>query len=356
MTIRVGLVGLGPMVDVHLAAFRENPRFELTAVSSTIAGAAEMFMDQHNLRLRVSGTRQLLLSRDVDLVSILTPPATHASLVAMALAQGRHVISELSFVPSAADAQVLHDLAVEHGRVGALACARRFIPNLRHARDLLAQGVVGQPRLMRFVYFSNVLDQPDEDDPWMWDADSGGGVLAGYISHALDLARTWFGPIETVDGTLRTLSDVSPPEGVVNLADDTGSVVVQFKSGLLAMFQYCAVSAYPRTRIEVHGSEASLLIEGFGDEMSVLRMGADSLEAAYPPIAYLEETRGQSGLVGGFSVFLDRLADAIQSGSPPPDLPTFADGVEIMRILDGVRASAHEGRVVHLDGRPPAAA
>jgi len=137
-------------------------------------------------------------------------------------------------------------------------------------------------------------------------------------------------------------------EGLRKIADDTGAVVLHFESGMLAVLNHSAVVAYPRTNIELHGTEGSLLIEGFGDEVSLLRMEEQTAEVMFTPEQYLEATRGLGGLEGGFTIFLDQLAAAITTGAPPPDLPTFKDGWEVTRLIDAAKLASHERRRVKL--------
>lgn len=346
MPIRVGVIGLEYGAQVHVPAFKEHPRYEVTAVCSRTPGKAETFAREQAIPHWHTDALQLIASPDVDLISIATPPVTHARYSAAALARRRHVLSEVAFVPAAADARVLTNMADEAKRAAVVAFVLRYKPHLRLVTDMLARGAIGRPRLMHFEYFSNFLAMPEDGQRWIWDADNGGGILANYVAHALDLARQWFGPVVEVDATLATLSKIGRPPTVRQLADDSGNVSLHFESGLLGVFTHSAVTAAPRTSIELHGSDGSLLIDGFGDQVAFLPMGADSPETLYPPIEYLEATRGQSGLAGAFNLFLDELAAAIVDAHTPATLPTFQDGLEVMRVLDAIRRSAREQRRV----------
>ena len=242
-------------------------------------------------------------------------------------------------------------MATEVRRVGVPAFVLRYTPILRLVSDLLAQNKIGAPRLMRFESFNNFLAAPGQAARWMWDGENGGGILAGFTSHAIDLALRWFGPVREVDATLATLAEMNSQAGtgpMTTLADDTGFVTLHFENEMLATFSHSAVTAYPRTSIELHGSEGSLLIEGFGDEAAFLPMGVRTAQTLYAPEAYLEETRGHSGLMGGFALFLDRLAVAISNGTLPGDLPTLADGVEVTRIVDAAKMASRQHRRVQL--------
>lgn len=345
MPIRVGVIGLDYGAQVHVPAYKENPKYEVVAVASRIPGRAESFARENGIPRWYADPRQLIHS-DLDLVSIATPPATHSGYTVMALANRRHVVTEIAFMASVADARVVVETAERVKRVGAAAFVLRYTPLLRHVADLLRDGAIGLPRLVCFDFFSNFLAAPDEANRWIWDADNGGGILAGYSAHALDLVLRWFGPVRAVDATLATLTTGSLPAGFKHLADDSGTVTLHFESGLLGLFRHSAISAVPRTALEIHGTDGSLLIDGFGEQLALLRMGAEGAETLFPPIPYLEEARGHSNLPGAFGVFLDQLATAIVDHQTPPNLPTFADGLQVTRVLEAARLASREQRRV----------
>ena len=348
MTIRVGLLGLNYGARVHLPAYRANPKYEVVAVCARTPGRAEQVAREHNIPACYTDARRLINAPDVDLVSIATPPRTHAGLAAAALAAGKHAVVEIAFVGTALDARVLVDMARQHQRLGTAAFVLRYVPHIRLVNDLLAQAAIGPLRLVRLDFLSNFLTLPDQPWRWLWEAENGGGVLAGFLSHGIDLLRQWFGPVRAVDGTLATLSEVKDLAPGLTPADDTGLVTLHFESGLLATLNFSAMVAYPHVRTELHGAHGSLFIDGFGDEVSLLAMGQDSARPVYPTAAYLEETRGQSGLPAGFQQYLDRLADAVDTGNVPADFPTFESGLEVTRVLDAARLASREGRRVRL--------
>jgi predicted dehydrogenase len=349
MTIRVGIIGLNYGARVHIPAFKNNPAYEVVAVCARTPEHAQAVAREHQIPRWYTDARQLILS-DLDLVSIVSPPRTHSGFAAAALAAGKHALVEIAYVASTLEARVLMDMSAEMRRVGVPAFVLRYTPTLRLISDLLAESKIGTPRLMRFESFNSFLSAPGQAARWMWDADNGGGILAGYTSHAIDLALRWFGPVSDVDAALATFAETAAPgaNGAAPLADDTGFVTLHFENGMLATFSHSAVTAYPHTSIELHGSAGSLLIEGFGDEAAFLPMGESTAQTLFPPVQYLEETRGHSGLMGGFDVFLDRLALAVSDGAPPPDLPTLADGLEVTRVVDAARMASRQRRRVKL--------
>ena len=348
MTIRVGILGLNYGERVHLPAYRANAKYEVVAVCARTSGRAQAVAREHHIATWYSDARRLLNAADVDLVSIATPPRTHAGFAAAALAAGKHAVVEIAFVGTAPDAQVLVDMAREQGRLGSAAYVLRYVPHIRLVSDLLAQNTIGPVRLVRMDFFSNFLALSAQRWRWLWEAEHGGGVLAGFISHGIDLLRHWFGPVRAVDGTLKTLSEVNGLAPGLTPADDTGVVALHFESGLLATINFSAVVAYPHVRTELHGANGSLFIEGSGDEVSLLMMGDTTARPVYPTAAMLEETRGQSGIPAGFQHYLDRLAGALSTGEVPADFPTFSAGLEVTRVIEAVRLASREGRRVPL--------
>jgi predicted dehydrogenase len=344
MSIRVGLLGLNYGAQVHLPAFKANPKYDLVAVCARTPGRAEAVAQENGIPRWYTDPRKLIASK-LDLVVVTTPPPSHAGYAAMALAAGKHVLVEVAYVASAADARVLAGLAHEHGRVGAVAFPMRFVPTIRHVGDVLALGGLGRPRLLHMDFYSSFLAQRPNDFPWMWATDHGGGITANFLVHAIDILTRWFGPVRAAEATLETRANANLPAGEDRTADDTGLLALHLESGLLATFSFSATVAVIRTQIAIHGTSGSLLVTGFGDESELLSMGEVSSRPLFPPTPYLEETRGETGLLGGLPVLLERLASAI-GGGPAPDLPTIDEALEIQRIVDAARRSAKERRQV----------
>lgn len=350
MPIRVGLVGLNHGSRIHIPAFKHDHRFELVAVCARTPGVAATVAAEHDIPYAYTDVRQLLTS-ELDLVSIATPPGTHAGVAAAAMALGKHTIVEIPFVSNYTDARVLRDVMWERKRLGVVAQTLHYVPPLRYVSDLLAQKVLGKPFLMRFDFFSSYLAL-GEGQKWIWEPALGGGVLGSFASHAFGLAQRWLGPVKEVDGVLATFGRAGVGATTRPVADDSGAVVAHFESGALAVLNFCAVSARPRAQIELHGSEATLIVEGFGESISVIKM--DDLEPSplFPPAAYLEATRGESGFLGAFTSMLEDVVNVLQAGKVSPNLPTFMDGLETMRLIEAARRAAREKRRVALTEIP----
>jgi len=347
MSIRVGLIGLHYGAQVHLPAFKANTKYDLVAVCARTPGAAEAVAAEHHIPYWYTDARQLMAAR-VDLIAIASPPPTHAGYAAAALAAGKHVLVEVAYTGCAADARVLTELAQAHGRQGAVAYALRFVPTLRHVTNVLDQGVLGRLRLMHMDFYNSFLAEAPNTYPWMWAADHGGGIFANFMAHGLDLACRWFGPVAAVEAGYGTRAPLTARPAGAAPAEDTGVVAVQFEGGMFATFSFSAVVATRRNQMTLHGSKGSLMVDNYGESAELLNLGDDTPRPLYPPTVYLEETRGETGLLGGFPVLLDRLAAAINGDGPATDLPTLEEAFEIQRVVDATRIAAREHRQVYI--------
>jgi predicted dehydrogenase len=281
------------------------------------------------------------------LVTIATPPKSHARLAAWALAAEKHVLVESPFVPTVSDAEVLVSLMKEKRHAGLMAYFMRYIPSLRLMGELLQKGQVGTPYLCRVDYFSNYLVDQPEHRRWIWDADNAGGMLAAVGSHLLDLAKSLFGGIRAVEASTHTMLPITLPDGK-RVADDTGMMTAYFKNGVIGLMNYCGASAYPQSRIEVHGSEGSLVAEGSMEEVLFVPMHDAAPQQFFPPIELLQETRGKGGVLGAYNVFLSHLAGVLNDHAPATNLPTFADALDVTRLLDAIHRSAAEHKRIDL--------
>lgn len=118
--LRVGLIGLGKMGRHHLKAIAASGTASVVGVADPAASPEELGPELPPGAIVVKSAEELLERARPDVVHIVTPPASHASLGALALEAGAHVYIEKPFTPTAAEAEALLQLAAARGR---LVCA-----------------------------------------------------------------------------------------------------------------------------------------------------------------------------------------------------------------------------------------
>ena len=140
-----------------------------------------------------------LADPDVHAVYIATPVALHAPQTIAALGAGKQVLCEKPVAMNYAEACRMTGAAREAGRTLGIAFYRRMYPKLQRARQLLAEGAIGQPVLAEINchdWFTNA----DGRRSWFLDpAMAGGGPLYDIASHRIDVLNFLFGrPVAVV--------------------------------------------------------------------------------------------------------------------------------------------------------------
>ncbi len=288
----------------------------------------------------------------VDLVTVATPPHTHAELVLQAIAAGKHVMCEKPFARDLAEAMRMHDAAEAAGIVHFLGTEFRFQTTQALAARAIKQGMIGTPKLATLIMNVPVLADPTGEVPsWWGDATDGGGWLGAYASHIIDQLRMTVGEITGVSASVSLLSarDWS--------ADDTYTIHFRSESGCEGVLQSTASGwGPPIVATRFYGSRGTIGVVGNDVQLAdasgtrVLDVPADLVTLpAEPAPADLMTTTYDHLHAGGFDVgpytrLFEVMRDRILGGpvvdDPPP--ATFADGVAGQRILDAVRRSSAE--------------
>lgn len=128
----------------------------------------------------------------IEAVYVASPVALHAPHTIAALKAGKHVLCEKPTAMTYAEAETLVSAAKEAGRLFGVAYYRRLFPKLIRARQLLAEGAIGQPVLAEANHHGWL---ESEERGWLRDpALAGGGPLYDKGSHRIDAFHFLFGP------------------------------------------------------------------------------------------------------------------------------------------------------------------
>ena len=307
---------------------------------------------------------EALARPDVDLVSVATPPHTHAGFVLEAVASGKHVLCEKPFARTAGEARAMLAAAEAAGVVHMLGTEFRFATGQALGARAMREDLIGEPRMATMVLNLPILADPAGEVPDWWSAAAeGGGWLGALASHNVDQLRTMLGEFAGVSASLSLVADRDWT------AEDSYTVHFRTVSGVAGILQSTAGGWGPPVACtRIYGSHGTLSIEG--DAVKVAdRSGLRTLEtpddlrnpAPDPAPADLMVTaydhlHGAGTDLGPytklFAVMRDRILGRETPADPAP--ATFADGVAGQEILDAIRQSARERRWVDVPARAPA--
>ena len=372
----IAMIGHAFMGAAHSQAWRVAPRFfdlPLRPVMSVLAGRDADRTAAAAERLgwaeAVTDWKAVLDRDDVHVVDICTPGDTHAEIAIAALDAGKHVLCEKPMANSVDEAVAMAEAAARAAQRGVRAMvgfSYRRVPALGLARDLVAQGRLGRIHHVRAQYLQDWIVDPAAPLSWRLDKDkAGSGALGDIGAHIVDATQFILGDtIGEVMGTLVTFVPERPlaasHSGLSGTAsDETGPVTVDDAALFLARFAGGALGSFEATRfangrknalrIEVNGSAGSLAFDF--EDMNVLQFfdGAeDSSVAGFRRIVVTEPEHPYVGAwwpaghgLGYEHAFTHQAVDlvrAIAEGTDPA--PTFADGLQVQRVLAAVEASA----------------
>jgi predicted dehydrogenase len=370
------MIGYAFMGAAHSQAWRTAPHFfdlplrpEMTVVAgrdaAKVADAAE--------RLGWQGVetdwRRVIQRDDVDLVDVCTPGDTHAEIAIAALEAGKHVLCEKPLANTVAEAEAMAEAAAraaERGVRSMVGFTYRRVPAIVLARSLVAEGRLGDIRHVRAQYLQDWIADPSAPMSWRLEKDkAGSGALGDIGAHIIDLTQYITGQRLTgVSAMLETFVKERPlPAASSTLGgtagEGTGTVTVddaavflgRFTGGALATFEATrfALGRKNAIRIEINGSAGSLAFDF--EDMNLLHLfdGSEPAETAgfrrilvtEPGHPYVGAWWPAGHLIGyehGFTHQVVDLVTAIAKGEDPQ--PSFADGLQVQRVLDAVERSA----------------
>ena len=378
-TLAVGMVGHAFMGNAHSQAWRVAPRFfdlPLDPVMRVVCGrdadrAAEA---AQRLGWAESATdwRQVVERPDIDLVDICTPGDTHAEIAIAALEAGKHVLCEKPLSNTVAEAEAMTEAAEAARKRGVLSSVGfnyRRTPALAYARRLVEEGAIGTVRHVRAHYLQDWIVDPEFPLVWRLQKDkAGSGALGDIGAHIVDLSQFLTGQrLTEVSGHLTRFVERRPlPEASSGLSasggaqtgevtvDDTAVFFGRTDGGALATYEATrfATGRKNAMRIELNGSSGSLSFDFEAmNELHVYDGTGPAAAAGFRRILVTEPDHPYTAAwwppghgLGYEHTFVHEIADFVRdvaTGTPPA--PSFADGLQVQRVLDAVERSSASG-------------
>lgn len=226
-SIRWGIFGTGPVAEKFVLALKSLPGASVELVVSRTATKAEAFAERH--RVPIVRTQYVLEPTDpVDIVYIATPPSEHVTHALAAIAAGKAVLIEKPFAATRADAARIIEAARAAGVFCMEAMWTRFLPAVAKARQLLADGAIGE---VRSLWASFAVPQRVEPATSLFSQASGGGALAHRGVYPTSLALDLLGPAHLAGATVQ-IGATGVDEDVSAMLIHAGGAVSHVHAGL----------------------------------------------------------------------------------------------------------------------------
>ena len=295
-----------------------SPKVDLVAVASRDQARADEYARRFEIERAYGSYEALLADPEIEAVYIPLPNTMHCDWSIRAMEAGKHVLCEKPMSRHPDDVTAAFAAAERSGRYLMEAFMYRHNPQTRKLTELVADGAIGELRVIRSTFCYSLYDEdnirlrPEVEGGALMDVGcycvSGSRLLGGEPESVS--AEAWFGPTGT--DWLLTAS-------------------LRFPGNVLALFD-CGTAATDRDELEAVGSEGSLFLDDpwhARTPVIEVRVGDDVELIEHEP-------------VDSYHLELENVSDAIRGEGEL--LLGREDAVAQSRVLEGLHRSAETGR------------
>ncbi|WP_338554336.1 Gfo/Idh/MocA family oxidoreductase [Paenibacillus sp. KS-LC4] len=338
--LKVAVIGAGAISSAHLEAYKAfGERCKVVAICDSYMDKAQAKQEQFQLEgAKIAADYKELLGAEIDLVSICTPPYTHAPIAVDFLNAGKHVLVEKPMASSLQECDLMNEAARRSGKILSVVAQNRFKTPMMKLKSVVDSGLMGpivHAQVDSFWWRGHCYY-----DLWWrgtWEKE-GGGCTLNHAVHHIDALLWMMGqPSELQAFMANTSHDNAEVE-------DLSMAMLRFPQGALGMVTSSVVH---------HGEEQQLIFQGKQARVSVpWKMNASIAQPNGFPIANEElEQQLQSLYDGlpevaytGHSGQIDNVLTAIETGAP-----VLIDGISgrsTLEFITGIYKSASTGEKV----------
>jgi predicted dehydrogenase len=374
--LRAAVVGMGFVGPFHVDAVRRGGYAEVVAVVGSDEGRTRERAAALGVDRATTDIDALLADPAIDVVHVCTPNRTHVALASAVLQAGKHLVLEKPIALDADSARALAELAARSGLHAAVALTYRGYPMVRRARTLVADGVLGDLRLVHGGYIQDWLADAT-DYNWRLEPETGGASRA-----VADIGSHWFDTAEFISGrrVVEVFADLAtflahrsrpleaatafgssggPVEDVEVRSEDAATILLRFEGGALGAAVVSQVSpgrkngfslelAGSRSTIDWDQEDAERLWVRGRSESRLLTRGPDDGPPPGPGIPSLPAGHPE-GWAEAMRDLLRPFYAAIAAGRPPAvagaasPYPTIEDGARGVAFVEAVLESSRRG-------------
>lgn len=198
--LKAGIIGLGKMGLSHCAILNAQTDVDLAGVCDKSKFLTWVLSKYGNHRC-FDDYKKMIDTQRLDFVVVATPTKFHYDIVKYALENDVHVFCEKPFCMNSKESRELVELANSKGLVNQVGYHNRFLGSFVEAKRLLDKEVIGDITHFHAEAYGPVVLKK-ETSTWRSSAKEGGGCLADYAAHVINIAAFLVKPAGKVAGSV----------------------------------------------------------------------------------------------------------------------------------------------------------
>lgn len=302
--INIGLIGAGRIGKVHAENLAyQIPAANLVAVADVVREAAEECAAEFDIPSVSEAPQAIFEDESIDAVVICSSTDTHAPFISQAAAAGKHIFCEKPIALDLAEIDQALEAVQKGGVKLQLGFNRRFDPNFKQARDMVAEGKIGTPHIVHII-------ARDPSPPPIDYVKVSGGIFLDQTIHDFDMARFL---LDSEVEELYAAGGVMVDPAIGQAGDiDTAIITLRYANGAIGTIDNSrkAVYGYDQ-RVEVFGSQGSVSISNEKPHTAVYS-NAEGVQLAKPLYFFLERYSES------YLIEMKAFIEAIQKDTEPP--------------------------------------
>jgi len=330
--MNVGLIGAGRIGKLHAENIAHHiPRAKITRIADIAADKVRDWAEGLGIHEVCADARELLADPEIGAVLVCSSTDTHADMVVAAAEKRKHVFCEKPVDLTAAKVKKAFAAVQKSGVTLQVGFNRRFDHNFRRIRELVKQGAIGDPHILR-------ITSRDPAPPSLEYVKVSGGIFLDMTIHDFDMARYLAGS-DAVEVYAKGAVMVDPAIGKAGDVD-TAVVTITFQNGCLGVIDNSRKAAYGYDqRVEIFGSKGALSC--INDTSTSVTLANEAGVAGDKPLYFFLE-RYHQAFLEEMNAFFDTVID--KKPSPVGDI----DGLKPLLMGLAAKKSLAEGRPVRI--------
>lgn len=331
--LRVAVIGLGPIGNIHCRHYQSSPLCELVGICDIVRERADAAAERFHVPAFYDA-QDMLRQLKPDICGICTGGyeygSDHYEPTLQALEAGCHVLGEKPICNEINKAEEMVRLAREKRLCYGINLNHRFTPLARTAKQWIDEGRIGHPL---FINMAMWIMNPVESSPWF--------QLKALHPHTIDVMRYFCGEITAV----QCFATKAPGRSIFS----TAHFNLEFANGVVGGLtgSYDIARGHPMERCEVAGTGGRFVLDDMFMELTLYPAHSmEKIVITNTPFGDITEKTFDDT----FRNRIHRFAEQVAQKCPPDEIDASGrDGLAAQRVLAAAIESIRNRSVVNVN-------